>query len=132
MCLTLTKKSECKIAEKPIIVFKNGCDFGDRFSSLFYLFQYKQNVVTPIVNLKKSSSYNEIHEGYHSFVNILSSIFTSEESHLFIIPKGVLYIEGVFISPSSSIEFRSIVSSQIIWIGSIWNPFNWIKCFRYK
>lgn len=130
MCLTLTKKSEFKIVEKPIIVFKNGCDFGESFYPPFHAFRYKRNVVTSIVNIEKDG--DEVNEGYHSFANIFGSILNTDESHLFIIPRGALYVEGVFISPSSSIEFRSIVSSQIIWIGSIWNPFNWIKCFRYK
>lgn len=125
MCLTDFK--EKKVADTNIISYKNGglrWPLFGRFVSqcISWEYTYKRYSLQEIViNVKPHRYTSEIYEGYHSRKYPFSGM------QIFIIPKGSEYYEG-----KENHEKKGYVSSQIIWIGSILNPINWLIALYYK
>lgn len=131
MCLR-TNDATVHVAKKNIIVFKQLIP-GNR--SAIQDYPYTKNELNreeelepiedwPIEDWDDSVSKFRVNSGYHSR-NACDFFYTS----LFIIPKGTQYIEGFF--NNSKVE-RNRVSSNIVYIGSMWNPFNWIKALLWE
>jgi hypothetical protein len=126
MCLEFLEKSKFEIATKPIVVFKNGEADGDWLYPQFVReFHYVRG--KPTVKLVINQYTNRVEEGYHAWGSFLKSFKENDESHLFVIPVGATYIKGEYTK-----GYDTIAADQMVWIGSIWNPLNWIKAFNYK
>ena len=123
MCLEF-RKLDKRVAEKNIIVAKEGKVENGRFKPRYTStnFTYPRDIITEKVDVKPIifNTWGKINEGYHSWISLWNG------SHLFIIPKGTTYYVGGF----NTLRYENnYVSEQIIWIGSKWNPFTWLKIF---
>lgn len=129
MCLGKIIQSNEKIedhiltAEKDIMVYKIMKNLYDNtYKSPFKTYIYHDLKLQPQVNLnplpvfyKDKNDYYEVHQGYHSFPDMISAkkekadpyYDSSNEIVPFIIPKGTKYIEGMFE------DIPSIVSETI-------------------
>lgn len=107
-------KSEFKIAEKNILVYKEVIFINDICSKSFYSdYKYFLNDVNPKIKICfeiDGFDNNVIRKGYHSRINDKLMINNS----LFIIPKGAKYITG---SENGVRYFAGVVSEQIIYKG---------------
>lgn len=128
MCLEIKNENfKIKIAKKPIICFKLGRVKKNRFHSPFYSKTYYKNMINfevklGIINLPNLKLII-INEGYHSYVH-----FFSNGNQLFLIPKGTKYVRGGINDHDRN---NGYVSENIIWLGSKWNPLNWLKILKY-
>lgn len=112
MCLSVEKGP--LVAESNIIVFKTGdlrFPLFQRFSSAHHDFRYKR--FQKQENVELSPKYGTINRGYHSFSGFGLSMF--------VIPKGATYYQG-----NHENQGDGYTSSSIIWIGSVFNPVNWL------
>lgn len=140
MCLYVKKDQEFKIAKTAIVVFKHGCrTYAGGLHTTYQYASYYKDKLNPVVNVQVNDINvgterypYAVERGYHSFVSLLDCIAdASNDPSLFVIPVGTRYIEGIFsISPSK--KTRNIVSEQIVYLGSVWNPLNWLKYFKYN
>ena len=112
MCLK--NVSNKKIAKKDIIVYKHLRKEDDM--SPYFWFLYQKNVLYKS-EIQHSLNERVISKGLHSYRSYIgaffSKFFDSDKNGLkivkMVIPKGSIYYTGYFVN------FRSIVSNQIIW-----------------
>lgn len=112
MCL-ITYNS-AKVAESSKVVFKTG-DYRwpifSRFHSLYNCFSYNRLKITESIDIVER--HRIVNQGYHSF--------KTPGMQVFIIPKGAKYYYG-----NHENQGDGYTSSQIMWVGSILNPFTWV------
>ena len=127
MCLE--RASEKKVAEENIFCWKK-LDFRGR--SIVQEYQYQPGVVQPQVNINVKHSSREIEQGYHSWVDQertdrYGEKHTEKVNHLFVIPKGTAYYEGL------ENGYRlGYTSETIVYLGHVWNPLTWLRKLKYE
>jgi hypothetical protein len=129
MCLE--RVSEKKVAEKNIFCWKKLTIGG---KSLVHDYQYVPGVVQPQVHIhvKERWDSREIDPGYHSWVDQertdrYGEKHTEKVNHLFVIPKGTVYYEGL------ENGFRlGYASETIVYVGHTWNPLTWLRKLKYE
>jgi hypothetical protein len=127
MCLE--KASEKKIAEKNIFCWKKLRHNGE---SLIQDYKYVVNVIQPKVNIIVKYGSREIEQGYHSWVDQKQKDFYEAKTlqnlhHLFVIPKGTVYYEGL-----ENGRRPGYTSETIVYLGHIWNPLTWLRKLKYS
>lgn len=129
MCLTLTENSKLKVAEENIICYKVAIKDIERdcFMTPFRGMIYKLGKLysTLMGYPRKIGSIKIINEGFHSFTCKEDAwkcakydVTTFEGANNMvvvkcIIPKGAVYIEGMFVA------YPNYVSNKIICLGEI-------------
>ena len=73
------------------------------------------------IKVRKHWSGNIIQEGYHSWVK------RNKSNHLFVIPKGEKYYEGI-----QHDDNLGYASSNIICLGHVYSPITWFRAFKYQ
>lgn len=123
MCLV--KISEKKVAEDNILCWKR---LYKGSMSIIRDHQYKTGVVQPTVELKVYRG--EIEEGYHSWVDQARTdrygYSGTKVYHLFVIPKGTTYYEGL-----ENGGAKGYVSETIVYLGHKKNPLTWLRKLKY-
>lgn len=135
MCLNLNSSylrhkgrklsKEKQTATKNILVWKSLTFFGSK--SLFMDYKYNLFKTNPEIVLDINPWKNQIYQGYHSY----KRAFRGEgwmPLDCFIIPKGSNYYEG-------EVNFsgrEGYASSNIIYIGHLFNPITWFAIIYYK
>jgi hypothetical protein len=133
MCLR-TKDPTFYTAKRNILVFKKGLILSKGFIARHRNYVYRRFQRSPLVLLKPMNPYThskdvyEVDEGYHSFNSPFNKHVDFRSNALFIIPKGVSYVKGTF----STFNVKNRVSTQIVYIGKLWNPINWIRALTFK
>lgn len=123
MCLT--RPSEKKIANSNIFCWKR---LDIRGKSTIQDYQYKIGVTQPLVEL--TLRHGEIEQGYHSWVDQERTdrhgYPGTKVYHLFVIPKGTTYYEGL-----ENGEAKGYTSETIVYLGHNKNPFTWLRKLKY-
>lgn len=119
MCLNLKEDAEVKIAEENIACYKSLYNGGRSVHTNFHYINYRVNrdvVLSP--RRPRFGRTRELDEGYHSRKNNNRD----SKKHLFVIPKGAQYFEGME-NRENLAYLDGYVSSTIIYIGKN-NAFN--------
>ena len=123
MCLT--RPSEKKIANTNIFCWKR---LDNRGRSIIQEHQYKIGVTQPLVEL--TLRHGEVEQGYHSWVDQVRTdrygYSGTKVYHLFVIPKGTTYYEGL-----ENGGAKGYVSETIVYLGHNKNPFTWLRKLKY-
>lgn len=127
MCLE--RASEKKVAGENIFCWKRLQGFNGK--SLIQDYKYKTGVIQPQVNIKVSRS-EIIEQGYHSWVeqepkDRYGSPYRDKVSHLFVIPKGTVYYEGL--ENGGAVGYAS---ESIVYLGHVYNPLTWLRKLKYE
>ena len=128
MCLE--RPSEKKVAEKDIFCWKQLKGFNGK--SLIQEYKYVQGVIQPRVEIIVHRNSNTVEEGYHSWVeqepkDQLGRSYRKKLKHLFVIPKGTTYYEGLENGGPAG-----YVSETIVYLGHVYNPLTWLRMLKYK
>ena len=127
MCLE--RVSEKKVAEENIFCWKMLQGFSGK--SYIQDYKYKTGVVQPRVEIRKTRHDGVIEQGYHSWVHQeptdrFGRSDRKKVSHLFVIPKGTVYYEGL--ENGGALGYAS---ESIVYLGHIFNPLTWIRKLKY-
>ena len=125
MCLE--RPSEKKVAEKNIICWKR-LSLGGK--SIIQEYQYRAGKVQPQVDIKVYRSIVEA--GYHSWVDqqridSWGQSHGEKAKHLFVIPKGTVYYEGL--ENGGPLGYTS---ETIVYLGHVNNPLTWLRKLKYE
>jgi hypothetical protein len=123
MCLT--RPSEKKIASTNILCWKTLNRWG---KSAIRDYEYEIGVTQPLVEL--TLRHGEVEQGYHSWVDQARTdrygYSGTKVYHLFVIPKGTTYYEGL-----ENGGAKGYVSETIVYLGHNKNPFTWLRKLKY-
>lgn len=127
MCLE--RPSEKKVAEKNIFCWKQLQGFNGK--SLIQEYIYRPGAVQPKVNIRIYRN-QLIEEGYHSWVDQepkdrYGNSYRHKVFHLFVIPKGTVYYEGLENGGATG-----YASETIVYLGHVYNPLTWLRKLKYE
>lgn len=126
MCLE--RVSEKKVAEENIFCWKM---LGTKGRSLIWEYKYEPGVIQPRVEIEKKLYDGGIEEGYHSWVDQepkdrFGCSRRRKVYHLFVIPKGTVYYEGL--ENGGAVGYAS---ESIVYLGHVYNPLTWLRKLKY-
>lgn len=121
MCLTNITTKKPFVAQQNIFCWKQ----LHKKISLHQYYKYEIGVLQQDVLLIIHN--NTIRQGYHSWKNMYNTYTKRINKHLFLIPKGTEYFEGL-----ENEESPGYVSSNIIYLGHWLSPMTWLRAYKYK
>ncbi len=132
MCLEVKTRMVSR-AGRAILCYKVGFLTGNLFSpASVRTYDYKLGELQEETIQVKADHNYQVHKAYHSYMNIHKAMYNLNSDHrrtvqVFIIPKGSTYFEGTVNG-----EEAGYASSQIVWIGSPYNPVTWLNVIKWK